>query len=203
MVFFEAMAVAGAGLAVYGAVSGSQSAKKAARRARALARQNAQNIRRQANELTIVGQQRADSEIHAADRAIGTQRTQIAASGIVVDVGSAADVVDGTRLQGAANAANTAINTAREVRNMRQQAKYVEAGGQVDAANLNAQARASLINGGSTVLGIVSNYAQAERAANRSADAPAQPSTTPAPSGPRADAPARPSTTPAQSDPRA
>lgn len=163
MVLPVAIAVASIAMSAYGAISGHGAAKKAAARARAIARKNAAAIREQANETLLMGRQAADKEIVAADAVVGTQRAQIAASGIVVDSGSAADVTEGTRLRAAANSATVTMNAARQARNLRESATLVEAGGAATAAQYDAAGTAALLHGGTSILGTVGNYYGSQR----------------------------------------
>lgn len=153
------VAAAGAG---YSALAANAQAKGAARQAEANAKEASASAA-DALERGNVDQMRHYREV---SQRMGAQRAALAANGLDINFGSAADLVGDTAMIGEEDASTLAENTNRDVRGfLIQGANYT-----AEAKSQRAAGKAALVKGafdiGSTILGGATQYSKLKRGMN-------------------------------------
>lgn len=152
------LAIVGTGIATAGAGYSALAANAQARGVEAQARVNEQEANRSAADAIHQGDVEQQQHYRQVSQQLGQQRAAMAANGLDLGFGSAADIQGDTAMIGAEDASTIAENTVRKTR-----------GYQIQAANYESQARsaksaasAALVKGafdvGSTIIGGAQQY---------------------------------------------
>lgn len=127
-------------------------------------RKNAKAARKLGEANAGVAEQQAADALARGDEAVaavgsharglkGAQRASFAAQGIEVDSGSAADVIANDEALSELDKLTLKRNAQREAHGYKLQANAYRKGGQLQAANYNAQIRGTLLSGAGQLLG--------------------------------------------------
>lgn len=146
-----ATGVAAAGTMVGGLMKASQE-----RYAGAVADQNARLAASQSNDAQLRGQLEEKKSYQRTSQLLGQQRAALAANGVEVDFGSAADVQGDTKMLGREEASTIRTNTEREMRGYDIESTNYTAQGKADRAAATGTIVSSLFNTAGTILGGVS-----------------------------------------------
>jgi len=123
-----------------------QVAKQVGRNNQILAEQAAQDAERRGNETAMAVRRRGD-------QVLGAQRAAQAASGLDLNVGTAAELQDQTSFFSDTDQRTARMNAAREAWSARAQGANYRAQGDAAASNANLAATGTLIGGASQVAG--------------------------------------------------
>ena len=140
----------GTATSVYGRLQEGNAVKKQAAYQAAVARNNAILAERAAQDAEQRGSLEAQRLALQARQLSGRQRAALAANGVLVDTGSALDVVEDTSAMGKLDQLTARRNAAREASNYRAQGMNFEASAQLAESRGSSARRASYIEGLST-----------------------------------------------------
>lgn len=122
--------------------------------ARSAANFNAAQLNQRAQDTLAIGNAEAINRGRQTRQQVGAQRAAIGANGIVVDSGTAADIVSDTTRIGAEDEAIIRNNAARAAWGMREQAKQEEYQGKAAGLNQITGGFATALTTGSTAYGL-------------------------------------------------
>lgn len=131
---------------------------KAAKGARKTANFQAGILEQQASDTIGIGNEAAGRSEAQTRGLTGAQRASMAAQGIDISSGSAADVISNDQRTGAIEAMTIRNNAAREALGLRKQAQLVRMGGANQAQSYRNQATGSLLSGATQLYGIYNAY---------------------------------------------
>lgn len=140
------VAVIGAGISAYSMVEQGKTAEKVARNNATMAEYAAQDAQKRGEEEAIAAQRRA-----AALKS--SQRVALAANGLDLSYGTAADLQDQTDFFGQADAATARTNASRDAWRMRAGGQQELAQGRAARSNANLQAAGTLLSTAGSVAG--------------------------------------------------
>jgi len=157
-----ALAAIGIGFQLVGAFQSADAAGKAAKHARLIGRLNEEGFRRLAHDRAERGRTEERDHYWKAAKFKGRQFTRITGAGLNADFGSAAQVQAETAMLIVRDASIIAENSKRDQEELLHRARIARAGGDTQAAGLNAQGISALYAGfGSALQGasqIVGSY---------------------------------------------
>ena len=155
-----AMTVASTAMSVVGGIQQAGAQRARGRYQRQIAQNNAIVAQRQAAAAIQIGEQQAAVQQFEARALAGRQRAAFAANGVVVDDGTAINVVEGTLDRGVTNAQIARANAQRQALGFSTQAQNFLQQGFLSEVTGRQQSQASLITAGSDAVsgaGIVAN----------------------------------------------
>ena len=115
---------------------------------------NARQLDRRAQDALVIGNAEAINRGRQTRQQIGSQRAAIGANGVVVDSGTAADIVRDTATIGAEDEAIIRNNAARAAWGFREQAKQERYQGKMGAINQLTGGLGTALTTGSTAYGL-------------------------------------------------
>lgn len=139
-----AVAVVGAGISAYGMVQQGKTAQQIANNNAKMAEYAAQDAQKRGEEDAMAAQRKA-----AALKS--SQRVALAANGLDLSYGTAADLQDQTDFFGQADAATARTNASREAWRLRAGGEQDRAAGAAARSNANMQAAGTLISAAGSV----------------------------------------------------
>lgn len=141
------MALIPVAIAMVGGMMGAQNAKQEGEFNSGMLTGNAALKKQTAQETIFAGDTSADWQRVRTGQAIGSQRAALAANGIDVNSGSAAQLQDDTAMLGEMDALTISNNAAREAYGYRIQAKQDLLNANQVATNANNKATGSILGG--------------------------------------------------------
>lgn len=151
---FAVMATIAVGTTAYNVASDIKGAKGAKKTANF----QAGILEQQASDTIGIGNEAAGRSEAQTRGLTGAQRASMAAQGVDISSGSAADVISNDQRTGAIEAATIRNNAAREALGLRKQATLVRMGGANQAQGYKNQATGSLLSGAASLYGIYNAY---------------------------------------------
>ena len=155
-----AVTLASTAISVYGGIQQAQAQRAQGKYQRQVAANNAIVAQRRAGAAIRIGEHEAAVQQFEARALAGRQRAAFAANGVVVDDGTAINVVEGTLDRGVTNAQIARANAQREALGFSTQGQNFLQQGFLSEVTGRQQSQASLITAGSDAVsgaGIVAN----------------------------------------------
>lgn len=133
-------------------------ARNAARGARKLGNYEGQMLDKQAADALARGEESAQQTDSQARILTGAQRTALAAQGIDIESGSAADVVSSDQRQAQIDEHQQIVNAAREAFGFTEQGRLARMGAKNQARSYNNQATSTVLAGAASLYDVYHSY---------------------------------------------
>lgn len=154
----EPLTIAAIGLSAASTAMSVKAARDQGKVAAAVGRNNATMAEYAAQDAQRRGEEEAAAIQRKGAALKSSQRVSLAAKGLDIGYGTAADLQDQTDFFTQSDVATTRYNAKREAWSMRAQGQQALAMGEAERRNANLQATASLLEGASSVAGKWSSY---------------------------------------------